>query len=89
MFLTVTLLKDDVVALMIPEQAIVPERSKQFVFVVGEGDVVEKREVRSGRRRPGEVEILDGLEAGERVITEGTQKVRPGSVVQAVGAPGN
>lgn len=87
MFLTVTLLKDDVVALMVPEQAIVPERSKQFVFVVGEGNVVEKREVRSGRRRPGEVEILDGLEEGERVITEGTQKVRSGSVVDAVEAP--
>jgi membrane fusion protein (multidrug efflux system) len=88
MFLTVTLLKDDVVALMIPEQAIVPERSKQFVFVVGEGNVVERREVRSGRRRPGEVEILDGLAEGERVIIEGTQKVRPGSVVEAVAAPG-
>jgi membrane fusion protein (multidrug efflux system) len=88
MFLTVTLLKDDVVALMIPEQAIVPERSKQFVFVVGEGNVVEKREVRSGRRRPGEVEILDGLAEGDRVITEGTQRVRPGSVVEAVMAPG-
>ena len=87
MFLTVTLLKDDVVALMVPEQAIVPERSKQFVFVVGQGNVVEKREVRSGRRRPGEVEILDGLEEGEMVITEGTQKVRPGSVVEAVEAP--
>ena len=88
MFLTVTLLKDDVEALMIPEQAIVPERSRQFVFVVGEGNTVEKREVRSGRRRPGEVEILDGLEAGDRVITEGTQRVRPGTVVTVVEAPG-
>ena len=88
MFLTVTLLKEDVMALMIPEQAIVPERSKQFVLVVGEGDVVERREVRSGRRRAGEVEILEGLEEGERVITEGTQIARPGSVVRAIEAPG-
>lgn len=89
MFLTVTLLKDDVQALMIPEQAIVPERSKQFVFVVGEGNVVERREVRTGRRRPGEVEISDGLLDGELVITEGGQKVRPGSVVTLVEAPGS
>jgi len=88
MFLTVTLIKDDVQALMIPEQAIVPERSKQFVFVVGEGNVVERREVRTGRRRPGEVEISDGLVEGEQVITEGGQKVRPGSVVTFVEAPG-
>lgn len=88
MFLTVTLLKDDVRSLVIPERAIVPERSKQFVFVVGENEVVEKREVQSGRRRPGEVEILAGLSEGERVVVEGTQKVRPGATVSLVGAPG-
>ncbi|MEE4219374.1 MAG: efflux RND transporter periplasmic adaptor subunit [Xanthomonadales bacterium] len=88
MFLTVALMKDDVTALMIPEQAIVPERSKQFVYVVGQGNVVERREVRTGRRRPGEVEIAQGLEAGERVVTEGTQIVRPGLIVDLVEAPG-
>ena len=88
MFLTVTLLKEDVRALMVPEQAIVPERSKQFVFVVGEGNVVERREVRSGRRRPGEVEILEGLSEGEQVVTEGTQKVQTGVTVHLVEAPG-
>jgi membrane fusion protein, multidrug efflux system len=81
MFLTVTLLKDDVESLVVPEEAIVPERSKQYVLVVGPDAVVERREVRSGRRRPGEIEILDGLEPGERVITEGTQNVRPGQRV--------
>jgi membrane fusion protein (multidrug efflux system) len=84
MFLTVSLLKDDVQALLVPEEAIVPERSKQFVFVVSEDAVVERREVRTGRRRPGEVEILDGLASGERVITEGTQNVRPGQSVRII-----
>jgi membrane fusion protein (multidrug efflux system) len=82
MFLTVTVLKEDVEALMIPEQAIVPERSNQYVFVVGADNIVERRLVESGRRRPGEVEILEGLEPGELVITEGTQKVRPGQQVE-------
>jgi membrane fusion protein (multidrug efflux system) len=82
MFLTVTVLKEDVEALMIPEQAIVPERSNQYVFVVGADRVVERRLVQSGRRRPGEVEILEGLEPGERVVTEGTQNVRPGQQVE-------
>lgn len=84
MFLTVTLLKEDVMALMVPEQALVPERSKQYLFVVGPGEVVERREVDTGRRRPGQVEILDGIEPGERVITEGTQKVRPGQAVRVL-----
>lgn len=84
MFLTVTLLKQDVVALMVPEQALVPERSTQSVLVVGAGDVVESRLVETGRRRPGEVEILEGLAAGERVIVEGTQKARDGQPVRIV-----
>lgn len=84
MFLTVTMLKEDVEALMVPEQAIVPERSEQYLFVVGDGERVERREVQTGRRRPGEVEILEGIAAGERVIVEGTQKVRPGDTVQVL-----
>lgn len=86
MFLTVTLLKDDVTALMVPEQAIVPERSRQYVFVVTADGAVAQREVKTGRRRPGEVEILEGLEPGERVITEGTQKVRDGGTARPIPA---
>lgn len=84
MFLTVTLLKDDVVSLLIPEQALIPERSKQFVFVVNDQDLVERREVITGRRRPGQVEILAGLSPGELVVTEGTQSARPGQPVRIV-----
>jgi membrane fusion protein (multidrug efflux system) len=81
MFLTVSLLRSDIRALLVPEQAIVPERSRQFVWVVGEGDVAELREVRTGRRRPGQVEILAGLDEGERVIVTGVQRARSGQPV--------
>jgi membrane fusion protein (multidrug efflux system) len=64
-------------ALLIPEGAIVPEQGKTFVFVVKNG-VAAKREVTIGRRRPGEVQVTTGLEAGERVVVEGTQKIRDG-----------
>jgi len=86
MFLTVTLLKENVQALMVPEQSLVPERSVQSVLVVGEDNIVEQRPVQTGRRRPGEVEILEGLAEGERVIVEGTQKARDGQLVTIVGA---
>ncbi len=81
MFLTVSLLRQDLEVLMIPEQAIVPERSQQFVWVVDSAGIANLREVRTGRRRPGEVEILDGLSAGDTVIIEGTQKAREGQLV--------
>ena len=84
MFLTVSLLKEDVVSLLIPEQALIPERSKQFVFVINDQDLVERREVITGRRRPGQVEVLEGLSPGELVVTEGTQSARPGQPVRIV-----
>jgi membrane fusion protein (multidrug efflux system) len=87
MFLTVSLLKEDVTSLLIPEEALVPERSKQFVFVVDGDNVVDRLEVKTGRRRPGQVEILEGLEPGMLVITEGTQKVRPGQTVSLITSP--
>ncbi len=87
MFLTVSLLRQDLQSLVIPEQAIVPERSQQFVWIVGEGDIAQLREVRTGRRRPGQVEILGGLVEGDRVIIEGTQKARPGQPVTVLGSP--
>lgn len=86
MFLTVRLLKSDEVGLMIPESAVVPEQSVQYVFIVDEAGVVSKRQVELGRRRPGEVEVLAGVAEGERVISEGSQKVRDGAVVEVVEA---
>jgi membrane fusion protein, multidrug efflux system len=83
MFLNVSLSKDERETLIIPEEALTPEAAKQYVFVVADGKA-SRREVRIGGRSPGSVEILDGLEAGERVIVEGTQKVRDGAAVNAI-----
>jgi membrane fusion protein (multidrug efflux system) len=82
MFLSVALANDERDALVIPEEALTPEAERQYVFVVADGKA-ERREVRIGGRRPGSVEILAGLNTGEQVIVEGTQKVRDGGAVQA------
>jgi membrane fusion protein (multidrug efflux system) len=81
MFLNVALANDEREALIIPEEALTPEAERQYVFVVAEGRA-ERREVRIGGRTPGGVEIVGGLAAGEKVVVEGTQKVRDGSVVR-------
>lgn len=80
MFLTVRVSREPRPGLVVPEQAVIPERGDLFVYVVAGGQV-ERRTVALGRRSPGEVEVLEGLAAGERVIVEGTQKVRPGVAV--------
>ena len=81
MFITVDLQRDRGDVLVAPEQAIVPEGANQYLFVVSDG-IVERRVIQLGRRIPGFVVIADGAEAGEVVITEGTNKVREGSRVE-------
>jgi membrane fusion protein (multidrug efflux system) len=87
MFLTVRIVESSKEAIVVPEQALVPEEGRQFVYVVV-GGKAEKREIRIGRRRPGEVEVLEGLTANELIVNEGADKLRPGASVQAIAAGG-
>ena len=84
MLMQVVLRKDAREALVIPESALMPLGREQFVMVAapdGEGHKAERRAVTIGSRRPGEVEVLDGLAVGELVITDGTLRVRPDQAV--------
>jgi membrane fusion protein (multidrug efflux system) len=81
MFMTVSLQGDVAPTLLVPEEAIVPERGRTYVFVVANG-VAQRREVRTGKRRPGDVEIVEGIAESERVVVEGTQNIRDGTTVQ-------
>ncbi|MDD5250934.1 MAG: efflux RND transporter periplasmic adaptor subunit, partial [Rhodocyclaceae bacterium] len=56
----------------VPESALVYEGEKTRVFVAGSDGSLAAREVRSGRRQDGMIEIVDGLRAGERIVTAGT-----------------
>jgi len=75
--------------LTIPQAAITNDQAGAYVFVVGNGDVVEQRRVKLGSSREGAVVVEDGVNAGERVIVQGQQRVRPGIKVvpQAMPAP--
>jgi membrane fusion protein (multidrug efflux system) len=85
MFMTVKLMRADSAALMLPEEALVPEGNKKFVFVVRDGKAM-RTEIETGRRRPGEVEVTAGLAEGDVIVTEGTQKVRDGAPVKVMQA---
>jgi len=82
MLLTVRLLKQETESLSIPEAALVPMRDEQYVFVVNDEDRVERLRIVTGRRAPGRVEVLEGLEQGIRVVVQGTNRVRPGVSVE-------
>jgi cobalt-zinc-cadmium efflux system membrane fusion protein len=59
-------------AIAVPEGAVVYEGPQAHVWVVGDGSVIGLREVRIGRSGDGFVEVLEGLAAGERVVTRGS-----------------
>lgn len=68
-------------SLSVAEQTLVPIEARQYVFVVDAENKAERREVTTGSRIPGHVEILSGLKQGERVVLEGTLKMRPGATI--------
>ncbi len=69
-------------ALLIPQPALVESQIGKQVFVVAADNKVETRKVEIGRGYQGQWIIKKGLKKGEKVIVEGTQKVRPGMVVK-------
>jgi membrane fusion protein, multidrug efflux system len=88
MFMNVRLSGPERPAMLVPEAALVPEQGRTYVFVMADG-TASRREVTTGRRNPGQVEIVAGLKEGERVIVAGSQKVRDGTPIAEAAASGN
>jgi len=75
-------------SIVIPETAVsqILEGDRANVFTVGVSNIVQMKSVQLGVRLPGRVEVLSGLEGGEKVIVEGIQKVGPGAIVKVAAA---
>jgi membrane fusion protein, multidrug efflux system len=70
-------------ATVIPESALLSQGSRTSVFVIDSNSNAQIRPVKVGLRIPDHIEILSGLQPGEKVVAEGLQKVRPGGAVKA------
>ena len=69
---------------MIPQRAVVIGADTASVLIVGPESTVEARPVSLGEMRGSEWVVLEGLEAGDRVIVEGLQRIQPGMPVEIV-----
>jgi membrane fusion protein (multidrug efflux system) len=86
MFARVRLItRDEKQALMIPEQAIVPQGDEQYVFRVVDGKA-SRVKVEIGQRRDAKVEIVKGLGPTDVVVTAGQLKLREGTQVTILNA---
>jgi membrane fusion protein (multidrug efflux system) len=82
MFARVRLLTHDTQeALVVPEQAIVPQGDEWFVYRVVDGKA-QRAKVEIGQRRDGKAEVMKGLRDGDVVVTAGQLKIRDGVPVQ-------
>lgn len=79
MLLTVRLYRPERQAVVIPEIALVQVGSEAFVYRIGADNTVEQAHVTLGARRRGELEIVEGLKAGERIVIDGVGKLRNGA----------
>ena len=73
-------------ALLLPEIAVTQVGRDSYVFRVGKGDAVEQVKVVVAARRAGKAEIVEGLAAGDRVVVDGTGKLKPGDRISEAGA---
>jgi membrane fusion protein, multidrug efflux system len=71
-------------AVLVPQQAVTRSAQGDTVMVVDKAGVVSPRTVKIGNQQGSNWVVLGGLQAGEQVVVEGFQKMRPGAPVKAV-----
>lgn len=74
---------------LVPQKVVQQGPKGSIVYVVGEGDKVELRDIQGTAWRGNQWVVEDGLHAGDRVIMDGFAKIGPGMQVKAVVAPGS
>jgi multidrug efflux system membrane fusion protein len=69
--------------LLIPERALGFDQNKKFVYVVGADNKVAYREVELGKQVQSRRVVLKGVQAGDRIVVDGVQRLRPNTAVVA------
>jgi multidrug efflux system membrane fusion protein len=67
--------------LLINDRAINTDQNRKFVYVVGKDNKAEYRPVQLGQQVDGLRIVRDGLKAGEKIVVNGLQRVKPGAPV--------
>jgi membrane fusion protein (multidrug efflux system) len=60
------------------------EGSKKFIYKIIENNIIKKTEIEIGVRDKGNLEVLSGLNVGDKIIAEGLTKIRPGMKVKPI-----
>ena len=82
--LEIEILYNEKDALSIPDTSIMYEGSKKFIYKIIENNIIKKTEIETGVRNQGNLEVLSGLNVGDKIVAEGLTKVRPGMKIKPI-----
>ena len=71
-------------SLSVPDTGVIFEGNKMYVYKVDENNVVKKTEIETGIRSKGNLEVVSGLQSGDKIIAEGLGKARPGIKIKPI-----
>ena len=80
----IELLYDEKQALSVADTSIIFEDDKKFVYKILENKRIKKTEVKTGIRKGGNLEILDGLNANDKIVKEGLTRLADGIMVRPI-----
>ncbi len=83
-FLEISIKYDVRSSLSAPDTSTIVEGENVFIYKIDEKNKAMKTKVRIGDRYLGFVEILEGLNKGDKIVAEGTKKVRPNLIIRPI-----
>ena len=81
--LNIKVIYDQRKSLSIPEESLIIQGDNKFVYLI-DNNILKKQNIKIGLRNFGKVEVLSGLEIGDRIVAEGTNKVRNKAKVKII-----
>jgi len=82
--LEVSILYNKKNSLGVPDTSVILEGNKIYVYKVLENNIVKKTEIETGIRSKGNLEIVSGLQKGDKIVAEGLGKTRPGGKIKPI-----
>ena len=80
--LEIEILYNEKNALSVPDTSVMYDGNKKFIYKIVENNLIKKTEIETGVRNKGNLEVLRGLNEGDKIVAEGLTKVRPGMKIK-------
>lgn len=81
LLMKINLIRNEREALVVPEESLIQRKDRFYVLVATAENTLEEREVKTGTHYPAKMEIVSGLDEGEKIVVRGIHTARPGQAI--------